>query len=140
MELTRRKFLKESLATLGFLALPGGLWAAPAGWEPKKKPNLVFGVLSDTHMRVGYGGKSFYEHYDVRFDDQALVMVMKLFKKTGVDAILHCGDVTDCDKSLSCLFVSGEAPLSCPFASATSRRLKRRGEVRRRSFDLSSSL
>ncbi len=41
---------------------------------------------------------------------------------------------------LSCIFVSGEAPLSCSFASATSRRLKRRGEARRRSFDLSSPL
>ncbi len=29
MELTRREFLKESLATLWFLALPGGLFAAP---------------------------------------------------------------------------------------------------------------
>ena len=40
------------------------------------------------------------------------------------------------NKPLSCFFVSGEAPLSCPEASATSRRLKRRGEARRRSFDL----
>ena len=39
-----------------------------------------------------------------------------------------------------CFFVSGEAPHSCPEASATSRRLKRRGEARRRSFDLSSPL
>ena len=95
MNLTRRELTKGGLASLGFLALPGGLYAAPAGWKPKKKPNLVFGVVSDTHMRCHYDGKSFYEHYDVRFDDQALVMVMKLFKKTGVDAILHCGDVTD---------------------------------------------
>ena len=43
-------------------------------------------------------------------------------------------------KSHSCSFVSGEAPLSCPEASATSRRLKRRGEARRRSFGLSSLL
>ena len=39
-------------------------------------------------------------------------------------------------KPLSSFFVSGEAPLSCPEASATSRRLKRRGEARRRSFDM----
>ena len=43
-------------------------------------------------------------------------------------------------KPLSCFFVSGEAPHSCPEASATSRRLKRRGEARRRSFGLSSLL
>ncbi len=36
--------------------------------------------------------------------------------------------------------MSGEAPHSCPEASATSRRLKRRGEARRRSFGLSSLL
>ena len=39
-------------------------------------------------------------------------------------------------KPFSCIFVSGEAPHSCPEASATSRRLKRRGEARRRSFDM----
>ncbi len=43
------------------------------------------------------------------------------------------------NKPLSCLFVSGEAR-SCPFASAASRRLKRRGEARRRSFGLSRPL
>jgi len=95
--LNRREVLKGGLATLGFMALPGGLpvFAAPAGWKPKKKPNLVFGVVSDTHMRCHYDGKSFYSRYDVFYDDQALVEVMKVFKKAGVDAILHCGDVTD---------------------------------------------
>ena len=44
------------------------------------------------------------------------------------------------NKPHSCSFVSGEAPHSCPEASATSRRLKRRGEARRRSFGLSSLL
>ncbi len=43
-------------------------------------------------------------------------------------------------KPHSCSFVSGEAPHSCPEASATSRRQKRRGEARRRSFGLSSLL
>ena len=118
MSLTRREFVKDSLSSLGFLALPGGLFAAPAGWKPKKKPNLVFGVVSDTHMRVGYGGVEFYGHNGSIFDDQAIVIALKHFKRQGVDAILHCGDVTDCDKSLSCLFVSGEPP--CPEASATS--------------------
>ena len=44
MKLNRREVLKGGLASLGFVALPGGLWAAPAGWKPKKKPNLTFGV------------------------------------------------------------------------------------------------
>ena len=62
MTFSRREFVKGSLASLGFLALPGGLWAAPAGWKPKKKPNLVFGVVSDTHMRCHYDGERFYSH------------------------------------------------------------------------------
>ena len=96
MNLTRREFAKESLAALGFLALPGGLFAAPAGWKPKKKPNLVFGVVSDTHMRCHYDGVRFYEHNGSSYDDQALVIALKYFKRQGADAILHCGDVTDC--------------------------------------------
>ena len=63
MKFNRREFLKGWLATLGFLALPGGLFAAPAGFKPKKKPNLVFGVVSDTHMCTHYDGVRFYEHY-----------------------------------------------------------------------------
>ena len=95
-QITRRDLLKGGMASLGFLALGDtGLFAAPKGWKPKKKPNLTFGVVSDTHMRCHYDGKSFYSRYDVYFDDQALVEVMKAFKKEGVDAILHCGDITD---------------------------------------------
>ena len=52
MAMSRREFVKGGLAALGFLALPGGLFAAPPGWKPKKKPDLVFGVLSDTHLMV----------------------------------------------------------------------------------------
>ena len=96
MAMTRREFLKDSLVALGFLALPGGLFAAPAGWKPKKKPNLIFGVVSDTPMRVGYDGVKFYGHNGSIFDDQALVIALNYFKRAGVDAILHCGDVTDC--------------------------------------------
>ena len=53
MMLKRREFMKGGLAAAG-LGLFGGahsLLAAPRGWKPKKKPNLVFGVMSDTHMR-----------------------------------------------------------------------------------------
>ena len=72
MDLTRREFVKGGLASLGFLAHPalsrfalaslggcaGGLFAAPAGWKPKKRPNLVFGAVSDTHVRSDYDGVS----------------------------------------------------------------------------------
>ena len=96
MNCFRREFVKGSLAALGFLALPSGLWAAPAGWKPKKKPNLVFGVVSDTHLRTQYGGKTFYEHNGVKMDDAALKLLFQFYKRDKVDAVLHCGDVTDC--------------------------------------------
>ena len=36
MNPTRREFVKDSLATLGFLALPGTpMFAAPVGWKEK---------------------------------------------------------------------------------------------------------
>ena len=96
MEMTRRELLKGSLASLGSLAAPGGLFATPPGWRPPGRPNLVFGVVSDTHMRCHYGGVSFYNHNGWFYDDQALVIVLKYFKSQGADAVLHCGDVTDC--------------------------------------------
>ena len=58
MEMKRREFVKDSLAALGFLALPGGLFAAPLDWKPKRKPDLVFGVLADTHLMTDWDGKS----------------------------------------------------------------------------------
>ena len=101
MGVNRREFLKDSLAylmsaanrasggyrsALGFIALPGGLFAAPAGWKPKKKPNLVFGVLADTHMRCHYDGVRFYEHNGWTYGDAAVVIALKYFKKHGADS------------------------------------------------------
>ena len=88
MNLTRREFVKESLAALGFLALPGGLYAAPSGWKPKKKPNLVFGILSDTHLMVEWDGKSLYRTMTFDYVRNAF----KLFKAHGIDAFVHLGD------------------------------------------------
>lgn len=46
--MTRRDFIGNALAALGFSALPGGfLFAAPEGWKPGKKPNLVFGGVEN---------------------------------------------------------------------------------------------
>ena len=96
MDFPRREFVKGSLASLGLMAMPGGLFAAPTGFRPKKKPNLVLGVVSDTHMRCHYDGVRFYEHNGWCYGDHALLMVLKHFKKEGADAVLHCGDITDC--------------------------------------------
>ena len=88
MKLNRREFVKGGLATLGFLALPGGLWAAPRGWKPSKKPNLAFGILTDTHYRVEWNGKTLWRGMSLDYVRNAF----KLFKERKVDAFLHLGD------------------------------------------------
>ena len=88
MGVDRREFVKDSLAALGFMALPGGLFAAPLGWTPKKKPNLVLGVLSDTHLQVGWDGASVHKLFPHTYVRNA----MKLFKKRNIDALVHLGD------------------------------------------------
>ena len=89
MELARREVLKESMATLGFLALPGGLFAVPTGWKPKgKKPNLVLGVMSDSHLRVGYDAVTPGRAFPLKYIQSAF----KLFKSRNIDAFVHCGD------------------------------------------------
>ena len=86
--ITRREFVKDGLAALGFLALPGGLFAAPADWKPAKKANLVLGVLSDTHLQVGWDGTSVHKLFPHTYVRNA----MKLFKKRNIDAFVHLGD------------------------------------------------
>ena len=88
MDMTRREFAKGGLAALGFLALPGGLFAAPPGWKPAKKPNLVFGAVSDTHIRTGYDGVSRYWRFSLKYFRGAL----EWFKASNVDAVVHGGD------------------------------------------------
>ena len=87
---TRREFLKESLAALGFAMLPGGwLFAAPPDWKPQKRPKIVFGVLADTHFRTDgqwrLGIKS----------DRYFVSALEYFRNRNVDAVVHCGDMAD---------------------------------------------
>ena len=89
--ISRRDFLRDSLAALGFTALPGGfLFAAPEGWKPEKKPNLVFGVLSDTHLRTRHGptGKP-----GLNWPHKYFRNALEYFKLRGVDAVINCGDM-----------------------------------------------
>ena len=49
MNASRREFLSGAAA----IAFGGWrLFAAPPGWKHGGKPNLVFGVVSDTHLRT----------------------------------------------------------------------------------------
>lgn len=90
MSVTRRTFLKDAFVALGFLPLPGGaLFAAPPDWKPDKQPNLVFGVVSDTHLRTSNKGNG----HGANWPDKHFVAALKYFKSRNVDAVVHCGDM-----------------------------------------------
>lgn len=86
MNTSRRAFLAGA-AALGF----GGwrLFAAPPGWKHGGTPNLVFGVISDTHLRTGV--KS--ENLGANWPDKYFVAALRYFKDCNVDAMVHCGDM-----------------------------------------------
>ena len=81
---TRAGFLKGLAAAFG-----ARLFAAPPGWMPSGKPNLVFGVVSDTHLRTTADGK-----YSTKYwSDKWLVAALRCFRDNNVDAVLHLGDM-----------------------------------------------
>ena len=89
MNISRREFLSGALAFGGL----GGwrLFAAPPGWKPHCNPNIVFGVLADTHLRISRDGG-----YDGRnWPDKYLVAALEYFWAQNVDAVVHCGDMAD---------------------------------------------
>ena len=97
MNASRRDVLKRGLAALGFSALPGGaLFAAPRGWKPPKKPNLVFGVLSDTHLQSGWDGVRPHRGFPLKYVTNA----MKLFRDRNIDAFVHLGDAAHRGKNV----------------------------------------
>ena len=96
MNPTRHDFLKGALAALGFSALPGGLFAAPPRWKPKKKPNLVFGILSDTHLQSGWDGVTPHGGFPLTYVTNA----MKLFRQRHIDAFMHLGDMAHRGKNI----------------------------------------
>ena len=90
-----RSFAREFLTTrAGFLkglaaAFGARLFAVPPGWTPPGKGNLVFGVVSDTHLRTTTDGK-----YSTKYwSDKWLVAALKHFRAENVDAVLHLGDM-----------------------------------------------
>ena len=90
MGVTRLEFIKGALVSLGFGAFGGRrLFAAPLGWKHGGKPNLVFGVISDTHLRTGV--KS--ENLGANWPDKYFVAALRYFKDCNVDAVVHCGDM-----------------------------------------------
>lgn len=90
MEVSRLGFIRGALASLGFGALCGGrVFAAPPGWKPPKDANLVFGVVSDTHLRTRHSSSGKPGH---NWPDKYFAAALKYFKEQNVDAVVHCGD------------------------------------------------
>ena len=86
--LTRRDFLLGGAAAF---ALGGWrLFAAPPGWKPSRKPNLVLGVISDTHLQATREGlPSGYAPH------KYFITALEHFRKANVDAVLHLGDMAN---------------------------------------------
>ena len=88
MNISRRGFLSGAAA----FGLGGWrLFAAPPGWKPCGTPNLVFGVLSDTHIRTNHYGKR-----DKNYTDRHFISALNCFRERNVDAVVHCGDMAHC--------------------------------------------
>ena len=65
------------------------LFAAPPGWKHGGKPNLVLGVVADTHLRTSpVEGNVLDKAWTGRYFESAL----KCFRERNVDAVIHCGD------------------------------------------------
>jgi predicted phosphodiesterase len=89
MRVTRRGFLGEALAAFGFAAAGGRtLFAAPKGWKPPKGAKLVFGALSDTHLRTDYTGLKAARTFPHKY----FISALEYFRSQNVDAVVHCGD------------------------------------------------
>ena len=85
MRCSRREFVSGASA---FALGAGRIFAVPPGWKPAKKPNLVLGVISDTHIRtMPTSGR-----IDREWSDKYLFKALTHFRDENVDAVVHCGD------------------------------------------------
>ena len=85
--MNRRSFIGRSLSLAGLaVCRPGIVFAAEHGKYLSGKPNLVFGVASDIHVRLLYGRK---DKYFTEFWRKAL----ELFRDQGADAVIAAGEI-----------------------------------------------
>ena len=88
--MNRRAFLSRSLSFAGLaFCRPGTVFAAEHGKYISGKPNLVFGVSSDIHVRLLAGSKNVYFTEFWR-------KTLELFRDQGVDAVVAAGDLCNC--------------------------------------------
>ena len=92
MNTSRRDFFRGVAAFAGFASMGGiRVLAAPQDWKPTKKPDLVFGVLSDTHLMVNRrNGKTLYPTMSLDYIRNAFTY----FKEREIDAFVHLGDAS----------------------------------------------
>ena len=90
MLLSRREFLINGSAALGSLSV-NRVFAASPGWKPGGKPNLVFGVVSDTHLRTSWNGRTGDRFYTRKY----FVSALEHFRGENVDAVVHLGDMAN---------------------------------------------
>ena len=102
MIISRRSFLAGAASfTLGCWGGFGRIFAAPVGWKPSRKPNLVFGVISDTHLMSSLGKKETPVWNRGQKADwkespaKYLISALKYFRERNVDAVMHGGDFAD---------------------------------------------
>ncbi len=90
MDVSRRGFLVGGVAAFGSL-FGRRLFAAPPGWKHGGIPNLVFGVVSDTHLRTARDGRS----VDRNYTDKYFLAALQYFRRQNVDAVVHLGDMAN---------------------------------------------
>ena len=84
--ISRREFLFGAAA----FGLGGWrLFAMPPSWKHGGKPNLVLGVVSDTHLRTRHGASGKLGH---NWPDKYFAAALEYFKARNVDGVIHCGD------------------------------------------------
>lgn len=88
-KVSRLGFIRGAIASLGAGFAGRRIFAAPEGWKPPKGANLVFGVFSDTHLRTNMTGLGQARSFPHKYVFAAL----RIFRKAGVDAVVHCGDM-----------------------------------------------
>ena len=100
--ISRQDFLRGFAASLGLGAFGGlRLFAAPAGWKHSGKANLVVGIVSDTHLITDKEGRLAwlrgpdFNVLEAGNPAKYFAAALKYFRDENVDAVMHCGDITD---------------------------------------------
>ena len=93
--ISRKDFLSGALASIGLGALAGRpIFAVESGTD-FGEPDLVIGVVTDTHMQ-GDWHNSTKGFWKTHYQDGPFWKALKYFQHNDVDAVMHCGDFADC--------------------------------------------